>query len=69
MYVCLERASQLLRNRNCLLNFLESNSRWFKDDESQYEPPLIKELLFFPFLQEKTLNLAERNKKRYVEIE
>ena len=69
MYVCLERASQHLRNRNCLLNFLESNSRWFKDDDSQYEPPLIKELLFFPFLQEKTLNLVERNKKQYVETE
>ena len=30
---------------------------------------LFKEQLFFPFVDEKTLNLAERNKKRCVEIE
>ena len=69
MYVCLERAPQYLRISNCLLNCLESNSRWFKVDESQYEPPLVKELFFFSFLQEKMLNLAERYKKQCVEIE
>ena len=37
-------------------------------DEFQYEPPLVKELIFFPFLHEKML-LAERSKKRCVEIE
>ena len=62
VYVCLERASQYLRIRNCLLNFLESNS-------SQYEPPLVKELFFFPFLHEKTRNLAARNKTRCTEME
>ena len=31
----------------------------FYVDESQYEPPLVKEQLFFPFLDEKTLNRKE----------
>ena len=28
------------------------------------EPPLVKELLFLPFLHEKTLNLVGRGKKK-----
>ena len=49
---------------NRVLNFLESNPGYFLVNESQYEQPLlVKELFFFPFLYERTLNLAERNKK------
>ena len=36
--------------------------------EFQYEPPQVKEPIFFPFLHQKMLNLAERSKKRCVEI-
>ena len=64
-----EQASPHLRIRNCLLNFLESNSRKFSVNESQCEPLLVKELLFSPFLVDKTLNLAERDITRCVEIE
>ena len=47
-----------MRIRNCLLNCLGS-----------YEPPPVKELIFFPFPHKMMLNLAERSKKRCVEIE
>ena len=57
--VCSERASQrLMRIRNCPLNCLAS-----------YESPPVKELIFFTFLHEMMLYLAERSKKRCVEIE
>ena len=36
---------------------------------NQYEPPLVKELIFFPSLHEKMRNLAERSKKWCIEIE
>ena len=49
---------------NRVLNFLESNPGYFLVNESQYEQPLlVKELFLFPFLYERMLNLAERNKK------
>ena len=37
---------------NFFLKFLEPNSSKFKVDEFQYEPPLVKERIFVPFLRE-----------------
>ena len=56
---------------------MSSELVWFKFQiyssynriKAQQEKLLVKELLFLPLLYEKTLNLAKRNKNRWVEIE